>query len=205
MHIFAIYLPGGSTNNNINRHFSTDIRKLTNRRISYFICGDFNAKRRFWNCNRANRTGTLLYDVYNRSNFASIHPPTSTHFPTDPQKTPSTIDLVLTNGIHEYCHLTCNSLSSDHNAVEFSVHYIGVDKVEELIGRNFYFSGIWKRLIEHVKNCVNCFRYYPKKKKYGRELHVFEKVEFNTDVVFQLLTKAESKRMERKIREIIYL
>ena len=124
MHVFAIYLPGGSTNININRHFCNDIKQLTNRRISNFICGDFNARHRYWNCNRDNRSGILLYD-YNRSNFAIVHPPTSTHFPTDPHKTPSTIDLLLTNGIHDYSHLACISLFSDHNAVEFSVHFNG--------------------------------------------------------------------------------
>ena len=125
LQIYAIYLPGGSSNSNINRHFASDIKKLTNRRISYFICGDFNSKHRFWNCNIANRVGTLLYEVYNRNNFAILHPPTSTHFPVDSRKIPSTIDLVLTNGIHDHTVLTSIPLSSDHNAVEFSVEHNG--------------------------------------------------------------------------------
>ena len=83
------------------------IQKLTSRRISYFICGDFNAKNGNWNI--ANRAGTLLYDVYNRSNFA-----TTTHFPTDPHKTPSTIDWFLTNDTHEYSYPSCIIMSSDH-------------------------------------------------------------------------------------------
>jgi hypothetical protein len=76
--IIATYLPGGTTNAEINEHFVNDIEILTRKNNSYFVCGDLNSKHRFWNCQRANRAGTLLYEEYVSGNFLIAHPPSPT-------------------------------------------------------------------------------------------------------------------------------
>lgn len=55
------------------------------------------------------------------NHFFVLHPFDHTHFPTDPRKSPSTIDLIITNG-----HIPINTpetvcLGSDHNAVKFQI------------------------------------------------------------------------------------
>jgi exonuclease III len=62
--IIAAYLPGGTTTAQINQHYVRDLEILARRNCSYFVCGDLNSKHRFWNCQRANRAGTLLYQEY---------------------------------------------------------------------------------------------------------------------------------------------
>ncbi|KAG5674277.1 hypothetical protein PVAND_004257 [Polypedilum vanderplanki] len=54
INIYSIYVPGRGDTNQVNSHFINDIRKLTNGRTSFFVCGDFNAKHQYWNCTRAN-------------------------------------------------------------------------------------------------------------------------------------------------------
>ncbi len=121
LQIFSVYLPGGSKNHEINNHFINDVRKITRRNISYFAMGDYNTKHRFWNCNRANHAGSLLYNEYQNSNFLIMHPSTPTHFPNDSSKLPSTIDFALTNGIHPNTEPITTSMNSDHCAVEFQI------------------------------------------------------------------------------------
>lgn len=76
------------------------MQKITHRRCSYFAFGDYNSKNRFWNCSRANTSGNILYQELNNNNFIILHPPDPTHYPENPVIAPSTIDLILTNGLH---------------------------------------------------------------------------------------------------------
>ena len=115
--IISTYLPGGTSNQQINQHFANDISKLTRWNNSFFVFGDFNAKHRLWNCSRANRAGTILYDELCNRNFIISNPPTPTHIPSDVTKVPSTIDIFITNGLHDHETPYCEPLSSDHNAV----------------------------------------------------------------------------------------
>lgn len=117
----SMYLPGGASNTDIRRHLKDDIKILTNCRHSYFLMGDLNAKHRVWNCNRANAAGSILENEHQRQNFMIFFPPTPTHIPSDPQKTPSTIDLLLTNGIHNISQLSTSTSSSDHEYVHFNI------------------------------------------------------------------------------------
>ncbi len=119
--IFSIYLPGGATNDAIRKHYINDVRKIVKRRASYFAMGDWNSKHRFWNCNRANLQGTLLYNEYCINNFLIRHPNSHTHHPVDRNKIPSTIDLCLTNGLHRISNPECLQLNSDHNPVLFEI------------------------------------------------------------------------------------
>jgi hypothetical protein len=50
-----------------------------------------------------------------------LYPSTPTFFPNDTNKNPSTIDLVLTNGMHSYSDLTTVSMDSDHCAVKLDI------------------------------------------------------------------------------------
>mgnify|MGYP006314208429 FL=1 len=123
IHIYSAYMPGGSQHASINDHYQNDVKKLISSNVSYFICGDFNSRHTFWNCNRANAAGNILYDYYNRRNFLIDFPPTPTRYPDGTHGTPSTIDLVLTNGKHQTSELECmNALNSDHEAVKFTVY-----------------------------------------------------------------------------------
>ena len=99
----SVYLPGSASSTMIRQHFINDLRKLIrfSGNTSYFICGDFNTKHRHWNCNRANLAGTLLYEEYINSNFQILHPDEPTYIPEDNRRTPSTIDLIITNALHQ--------------------------------------------------------------------------------------------------------
>jgi hypothetical protein len=119
--IINTYLPGGSTVAEINRSFLDDIRKITRRTKSFFAVGDFNSRHRFWNCERANPAGTILYNEYSESNFLILHPPNPTHFPNGNVSLPSTIDLAITNGLHQCSEPKTVQMNSDHCAVQFEI------------------------------------------------------------------------------------
>lgn len=120
--ITSVYLPGGTQCLQASTFLRSDIRKLTNSPKSYFICGDLNARHRSWNCYRANKNGNLLFDEYCNSNFLIKHPNEFTRYPYDRRSNPSTIDLVLTNGLHTMSDFKCTPMSSDHMAIIFSIH-----------------------------------------------------------------------------------
>jgi hypothetical protein len=122
--IFSLYVPGTSAVADINQYFIRDLSKITRLSSSYFACGDFNAKHRAWNCNRANRAGTLLYDDMCSGNFFVEFPDDSTHIPVDHRKSPSTIDLLITNKLHDHSILTTEDLSSDHRSVSFTIDVV---------------------------------------------------------------------------------
>jgi hypothetical protein len=121
MNIHSLYVPGTSDNTDINNWLIRDINKITDTNGSYFACGDFNARHRAWNCARANRAGTLLYEDMCHKNYFIEFPDESTHFPVDSKKSPSTIDLMITNKLHNHTILTTTELASDHRAVSFSI------------------------------------------------------------------------------------
>lgn len=124
--IFAVYLPGALINSEITKYLAYDLSRITGRRPSYFACGDFNARHRHWNCNRANTAGNILYEYYCRNNFIISHPDEETYIPTDPNKAKSTIDLVITNGIHQIETIKNSILISDHTGVEMTIK-IGIE------------------------------------------------------------------------------
>lgn len=121
--IFSVYLPGGEDSRSINRYFISDLRKITSRHNNYFVCGDFNARHRMWNCSSNNTTGKLLFNEYMNGiyDLSILNPDTPTHFPDDPNRNPSCIDLALTNGHFQTTDLTCYSFESDHCAVVFEI------------------------------------------------------------------------------------
>lgn len=116
--VYSTYLPGSSRAAVIRQHFLRDLRLITsNNRSSYFLCGDFNAKHQHFNCRNTNAAGRLLYDEYTNSDFVVAFPDSHTYIPEDPNRNPSTIDLMITNSLLQYSDLSCHYLGSDHNAV----------------------------------------------------------------------------------------
>ncbi|KAG5670078.1 hypothetical protein PVAND_000363 [Polypedilum vanderplanki] len=118
---YAVPYNGRGDTNQVNSHFINDIRKLTNGRTSFFVCGDFNAKHQYWNCTRANNAGKLLYHELCQNNFFIEYPHEHTYIPSYSSNSPSTIDLIVTNKIHKINDLKTIDLTSDHRAVTFTI------------------------------------------------------------------------------------
>ena len=142
-HILSVYLPGGSKGKEIDEHLRDDINKITNLRGNYYICGDFNAKHREWNCNVANKAGNILQDM--SGDFMIYYPDTPTYYPEDPKKTESTIDLMLSNSNLETSELKCTEAMSDHCAVYFQIKTSKVDRTENSVYRYDYRNANWKK------------------------------------------------------------
>lgn len=142
---FSIYLPGGSSNNEIRNLYAQDLRKITQNRRSYFAAGDFNSKHRLWNCSRANVAGNILFSELNNNNFMVLHPFGHTHFPVDPNKIPSTIDLVLTNGLHATENFQNLTLNSDHTPVYFEINVDDRILKNESLFHRAYFKADWEK------------------------------------------------------------
>ena len=126
IHFVSCYLPGGSSTTSIRTHLKHDIRSLTkslgrDRSAKFYALGDLNCKHRYWGCQRANAAGTILYDVFNESNFDILFPNEYTYFPSDVNRQPSTLDIGLTNCTLTRTDLENHCLGSDHNAVSFKI------------------------------------------------------------------------------------
>lgn len=119
--LISTYFPGTDLSREAMIDFKHDIQLLTKSNDSYFICGDLNAKHRFWNCIRGNRTGAIIFDLLSNGQFTIHHPPEPTHYPTQRRCSPSTIDIVLTNGKHDISQpiVATPGLFSDHKPIEF--------------------------------------------------------------------------------------
>lgn len=129
--IFSVYFPGARRTAALS-NFRGDIRRLTAVGSSYLICGDLNSRHRSWNCMRANRAGKVLFEENCAGNFMINYPHSPTYYPENSNSTPSTIDLMLTNGLCSISNLEVhNDLSSDHRPVTFSVGASSVDYVSE--------------------------------------------------------------------------
>ena len=88
MYIMSVYNPRA---NRDCESFKADVNLLSAIPNSYFLCGDFNARHRLWNCQAANRMGKTLFETLQRGNFSIHHPQNPTYFPSDENRNPSTI------------------------------------------------------------------------------------------------------------------
>lgn len=119
--IISIFHPGS---NKDCISFKQDIRALCNIRDSFIICGDFNSRHQLWNCARSNRMGKSLFETVQRDHFSIFHPDTHTFYPSDSARSPSTLDLVLSNNLHDISSLkTITNFDSDHLPVCFEVQF----------------------------------------------------------------------------------
>lgn len=119
--IWSVYLPSRTSRVEIQLNYKHDINLLTNRRCSYFINGDFNSRHRLWNCARANSAGNLLYQEQSVRHFFVRYPSSPTRFASNPNTLPSTIDLLLTNGLHDTTELETHATDSDHTIVTYDI------------------------------------------------------------------------------------
>lgn len=120
--IYSVYLPGGTSNKEIKQHYKNDLRILTSQSRSYFALGDYNSKHRSWNCVRANTAGNILYNEHVSRNFFIQFPSEPTRYSPNGKSLPSTIDLCLTNLLHQTSDFLTHTSESDHQIVTFEIH-----------------------------------------------------------------------------------
>jgi hypothetical protein len=129
--IVSVYFPG-STRTPVLAQYRGDIRRLTADRSSYIVCGDLNSRHRLWGCIRANGAGKVLFEENCTGGFIINHPHASTYYPENSAATPSTLDIMLTNGLCNISNLTVhNALSSDHRPVTFEIDSNGIEFISE--------------------------------------------------------------------------
>lgn len=147
--IFAAYFPGSSNSQSL-QDFNDDISMFTRRSNSFLVGGDLNAKHGSWNCSTSNRAGDLLFKNFSQNNFAVYFPPEPTHYPISAKASSSTIDLVLSNALHNISQLeVINSLSSDHLPVSFSIESsIDLTNPDSLV--YCYRKADWKSFKNHI-------------------------------------------------------
>jgi Endonuclease-reverse transcriptase len=117
-HFISTYRPGGGSNAEDICNFKSDIQLLTSSR--FFICGDLNARNSFWSYARANSAGNVLFECV--GDFAIYCLSSPTRIPLNRLQSPSTLDIVRLNGLHELDYLsTRTKLSLDHLPILFEV------------------------------------------------------------------------------------
>lgn len=118
--IILVYCHGSTSD--VNSNFYSELLSLCNQRLPVFIMGDFNAKHRAWNCSRSNRAGTILRDFIDRTRYYLSYPLDPTYNPISNRMTPSTIDLLVTDGGILSSDLeVVQKFTSDHYPVRFDI------------------------------------------------------------------------------------
>lgn len=125
--IINAYLPGGARKSDITLNFKNDLDNLllnnghTNQGI--VLMGDLNAKHRAWNNNKNNAAGNILLKSVQGNDLTISYPRDHTYCPDSVNKKPSTIDLLITNGlIGSSRPYTKPIMSSDHVPVFVKIH-----------------------------------------------------------------------------------
>lgn len=180
--IFSVYLPGGATREQISQHYKQDLRKLTNHQCSFIAAGDFNSRHRLWNCIRANQAGKILFDDHQHNQYLIFHPDEPTYFPPQANTTPSYIDLVLTNGIHQVSHLDTHESSSDHQLITMKIGLQCRQQLNEI------------RLIPHFK-AADWSTY--------KSVIDFELTSFDIPTIAQVTTTAQIDQLVSKLNDTI--
>lgn len=120
--IYSIYVPGGVSNADIRQSLKSDLQILKRHAgRNFYLCGDFNAKHRLWNCNRANRAGLILHEFSLSQRVLIIHPDEPTYFSPAANRLPSTIDLAITDASYSCTDPETHPSDSDHAMVTFEV------------------------------------------------------------------------------------
>lgn len=128
--ITLVYLPGKSTDRDINKYYEYDLKLISNECKNYFMIGDFNSRHANWNCPNTNRAGTVLNNFLNNSNAFINFPDEHTYCPLSDKFSHSTIDLIITDGRTR--HTKPNIITdfhSDHYPVRFEIKQFTADKV----------------------------------------------------------------------------
>lgn len=110
--IISAYYTGTVASQDI-RKFTSDINKIMNRN-NVILLGDLNARHPYWRCVRSNTTGNRLYQLMTDRGFDIYYPNSPTHFPGR-NRTPSTLDILLTNTNHDISSvIAVDTLGSNH-------------------------------------------------------------------------------------------
>lgn len=184
--LMSIYFPGTRLSQEKLNHFKNDLRILTSMRSSYLLCGDLNAKHRFWNCIRSNQAGKILFDKMANENLLVHFPPTPTHFPRQANRTtPSTIDLVLSNGLASVTNMqTINDLSSDHLPVYFNLDH-QINRVPSNSMRN-YAAANWEMYKSMIDDNIDL-------RAASNEINSIESVNTAITNLFTIIKRAEER------------
>ncbi|GBM54977.1 putative RNA-directed DNA polymerase from transposon X-element [Araneus ventricosus] len=114
INLISIYVPPSAT-----IEFTLDIEKLVSYNAATFIAGNYNAKHRHWNCNKANKLGNQLYSFAQNTKINILAPKTPTRF--DPRGS-TIIDIAITRHLHYASTVNSeNELSSDHLPVRETI------------------------------------------------------------------------------------
>jgi len=205
-HILSVYLPGGSKGREIDQHLRDDISKITNLRGNYYICGDFNAKHREWNCNVANKAGTILQDM--SGEFIIYYPDSPTYYPEDSNKSESTIDLMLSNSNLDTTELKCTEAMSDHCAVYFQIKTSKIDRTENTVFKYDYRNANWKKFKSIISRRIEdniCENYCNSAEEIENHIRNLSKLimEARNSSVKMKRIKFETTRITQEIKNLI--
>ena len=92
----------------------------------FLIGGDFNAKHKNWNNLNRNANGSTLKNHSELHNFHILHSPTYTD--RLPNRTPSNIDIFLTNALYFHECQLIDDLPSNHFPVSLKLHTLITEK-----------------------------------------------------------------------------
>jgi len=156
--LIAAYHPGKNTN---LVTFQQDIKKLSARNDNYFICGDFNARHKSWNCVSTNAAGKLLFAEAQKGKFSIHFPDKPTYIPIDPTRNTSTLDLMLTKNLYTISKLrTITALTSDHLPVTFSIKHSSANFVSNK-GIYNYKKADWNIFKNIINNSIDLTTIHP--------------------------------------------
>lgn len=122
--LYSIYFPGGSSTQERQRRFKSDLRRLFSDREPYILCGDLNSRHRNWGCRRANCYGNILTEFTTFFPITVLSTDDPTYVPASNRSSPSTLDLILTNVPNFISHpFVVDELSSDHLPIKFDLDF----------------------------------------------------------------------------------
>lgn len=120
--IINTYVPGGAKLPDIKRHLYNDLTILLNQNCPFFVVGDLNAKNTLWNCKKNNIAGKIVAEVADKYKCIVSFPSDPTYCPVSNKKSPSTIDLIISNAKIDFSRpYVKNIFSSDHVPVLFDI------------------------------------------------------------------------------------
>lgn len=152
------YLPGGARSSEIKLNFKKDLQNLlsyNNNHHGVIMVGDINAKHKSWNNPKNNAAGNILYKFSQTSNYLVAFPPDPTYVPMTNKKKPSTIDLLISNGVISTSRpYTKNILTSDHVPVFTRVHITHRSSTMTSNNRPNFFKTNWKAFRETLDHTI---------------------------------------------------
>lgn len=153
--ISAVYFPGTNVTQDRLNVFKKDIQILTSSNKSFFICGDLNAKHTSWNNVRGNRAGKILYGEMTNRNFTIENPPSPTCYPPQSKALyPSTIDLILTNKLHDISQpQILQKFNSDH--LPFTFNILSSRTINPIKKYFRYDLANWNSFRSHINSNLN--------------------------------------------------